>query len=188
MPASSDSRRIQLDPHILDFLTAFSARGGPPLWTLSPASAHEALLSLQRSITVTELPVDSADCTLLAGPTGRIGLRIARPHGASGVLPAVMYFHGGGWVLGDAETHDRLVCEIATGAQATVVFVEYARSPQAKREFKMANPCPSTGRSSGACPGYVIDHVTPLKRGGSDAPANMQWQTVEAAKLKDRWE
>jgi acetyl esterase len=132
MSTSSDSRRIQLDPHILDFLTAFSARGGPPLWTLSPASAHEALLSLQRSITVTELPVDSADCTLLGGPTGRLGLRIVRPHGASGVLPAVMYFHGGGWMLGNAETYDRLVREIATDAQATVVFVEYARSPQAK--------------------------------------------------------
>ena len=44
----------------------------------------------------------------------------------------VMYFHGGGWMLGDIETHDRLVREIATGAQATVVFVEYARSPKAK--------------------------------------------------------
>ena len=43
-----------------------------------------------------------------------------------------MYFHGGGWILGDKETHDRLVREIATGAQATVVFVEYARSPEAR--------------------------------------------------------
>jgi acetyl esterase len=102
------------------------------LWTLSPAAAQEVLLGLQRSVTVAPLPVDMADCTLLAGPTGRIGLRIVRPHGASGVLPGVMYFHGGGWMLGDAETHDRLVREIALGAQATVVFVEYARSPQAK--------------------------------------------------------
>ncbi len=76
--------------------------------------------------------MDSADCTLLAGPTGRIGLRIVRPHGASGILPGVMYFHGGGWMLGDTETHDRLVREFATSALATVVFVEYARSPEAK--------------------------------------------------------
>ena len=132
MSTSSDSRRIQLDPHILDFLQVLEAQGGVPLWTLSPTSAREVLLSVQRSVTVAELQVNSADCTLLAGPTGRIGLRIVRPKGASGTLPVVMYFHGGGWVLGDAETHDRLVCEIATGAQATVVFVEYARSPQAK--------------------------------------------------------
>jgi len=63
-----------------------------------------------------------------------------------------------------------------------------ARSPEAKREFKHQHPCPSTGRSSGACPGYVIDHVQPLKRGGADAPSNMQWQTKEAAKAKDRTE
>lgn len=50
------------------------------------------------------------------------------------------------------------------------------------------NPCPSTGATSGACPGYVIDHVTPLKRGGADAPTNMQWQTTAEAKAKDKWE
>lgn len=43
---------------------------------------------------------------------------------------------------------------------------------------------PRPGRASGACPGYVIDHVKPLKRGGADKPENMQWQTKEAAKLK----
>ena len=63
-----------------------------------------------------------------------------------------------------------------------------ARSPQAKNAFKRSHPCPSTGKSSGACPGYVIDHVTPLKRGGADHPSNMQWQTTEAAKIKDKTE
>ncbi|MBU1692305.1 MAG: HNH endonuclease [Gammaproteobacteria bacterium] len=50
------------------------------------------------------------------------------------------------------------------------------------------HPCPSTGQSSGACPGYVIDHIAALKRGGADRPDNMQWQTKEEAKEKDRWE
>ena len=62
------------------------------------------------------------------------------------------------------------------------------RSGPAKRRFKRQQPCPSTGRSTGRCPGYVIDHIKPLKRGGADAPGNMQWQTKEAAKAKDRWE
>ena len=132
MPTPSDHRSMHLDPHILDFLQALEAQGGPPLWTLSAASARDVLHSLQRSVTVPTLPADISDCTLLGGPTGQIGLRIVRPQGASGALPAVMYFHGGGWMLGDTETHDRLVREIATGEQATVVFVEYARSPQAK--------------------------------------------------------
>jgi hypothetical protein len=62
------------------------------------------------------------------------------------------------------------------------------RSPTAKNEFKQQQPCPSTGRTTGACPGYVIDHVVTLKRGGDDTPENMQWQTIEDAKAKDKIE
>lgn len=62
------------------------------------------------------------------------------------------------------------------------------RSEKAKSDFKRQHPCPSTGASSGACPGYVIDHVQALKHGGADVPSNMQWQTKEAAKQKDKWE
>ena len=62
-----------------------------------------------------------------------------------------------------------------------------ARSSAAKSAFKRANPCPGTG-AGGACNGYIIDHIIPLKKGGADAPSNMQWQTTEAAKAKDKWE
>ncbi len=60
------------------------------------------------------------------------------------------------------------------------------RSAAARDAFKHQQPCPSTGRSSGRCPGYVIDHVQPLECGGADAPSNMQWQTTAAAKAKDK--
>jgi hypothetical protein len=60
------------------------------------------------------------------------------------------------------------------------------RSAKAKDDFRKSHPCPSTGKSTGACPGYVIDHVEPLKRGGADAPSNMQWQTKSQAKNKDK--
>jgi hypothetical protein len=63
-----------------------------------------------------------------------------------------------------------------------------ARSEKSKDDFKKTHPCPSTGKGSGACPGYVIDHVKPLERGGADSPGNMQWQTKEAAKIKDKTE
>lgn len=62
------------------------------------------------------------------------------------------------------------------------------RSERAKHDFQKSHPCPSTGKTSGGCPGYVVDHVKPLKRGGQDAPSNMQWQTTQAAKDKDRTE
>lgn len=62
------------------------------------------------------------------------------------------------------------------------------RSSHARTEFKHQHPCPANGKTTGPCPGYVIDHVTPLKRAGADASSNMQWQTIEEAKKKDRWE
>ena len=62
------------------------------------------------------------------------------------------------------------------------------RSASARRAFRRMYPCPATGLVKGACPGYVIDHIIPLKRGGVDAPSNMQWQTTAEAKAKDRTE
>jgi hypothetical protein len=62
------------------------------------------------------------------------------------------------------------------------------RSSEAKDAFKRQRPCPSTGKSSGPCPGYVIDHVKPLECGGTDAPSNMQWQTIADGKAKDKTE
>ena len=53
-----------------------------------------------------------------------------RPEHISDTLPVILYFHGAGWVMGDTKTHDRLVRELATGAKAAVVFVDYERSPE----------------------------------------------------------
>jgi hypothetical protein len=58
----------------------------------------------------------------------------------------------------------------------------------ARRAFREMNPCPATGATTGPCPGYVVDHILPLKRGGQDVPENMQWQSVNEAKAKDGWE
>lgn len=80
-------------------------------------------------------------------------------------------------------THSRATPGVARDSHGKI-----ARSRTARSQFQHSHPCPATGRTSGACPGYVIDHVTPLKRGGADSPSNMQWQTREEAKIKDRTE
>jgi hypothetical protein len=63
-----------------------------------------------------------------------------------------------------------------------------ARNPEARAAFVRSHPCPSTGKPSGPCYGYVVDHVVPLACGGPDAPENMQWQTIADSCEKDKWE
>lgn len=79
-----------------------------------------------------------------------------------------------------------IVAALALVAAAAVAAPERSRS--ARAEFQRQQPCPATGKARGPCPGYVVDHVHPLCAGGPDAPSNMQWQTVQAAKMKDRAE
>lgn len=129
---ASDPRESLLDKTTLAFLKNLEARGGPPLYTLTPDEARKVLVSVQESVKVTKLPAEIEDRKISGGPTGEISLRIVRPQGALGALSGIVYCHGGGWVLGDKETHDRLVREIANGVQATVVFVDYDRSPEAQ--------------------------------------------------------
>jgi hypothetical protein len=62
------------------------------------------------------------------------------------------------------------------------------RDPHQRTAFVKEHPCPSTHKTRGACPGYVVDHIKPLCAGGPDRPSNMQWQGVEESKSKDRLE
>ncbi|MBZ5553447.1 MAG: alpha/beta hydrolase [Acidobacteriia bacterium] len=120
-----------IEPTTRLFLDSLNAKGGPQLYELSVEEARKVLATAQ-AIPVTKLAADIEDRTIPFEPMGQISIRIIRPRGSTGVLPVVMYFHGGGWVLGDVGTHDRLVREIAIGARAAVVFVDYTRSPEAK--------------------------------------------------------
>jgi acetyl esterase len=72
------------------------------------------------------------DLTIAGGPSGQVQITIYRPAGEVGVLPVVLYTHGAGWVFGDVHTHDRLVRELTTRAEAATVFVSYSLSPEAK--------------------------------------------------------
>jgi hypothetical protein len=75
---------------------------------------------------------------------------------------------------------------IALAVSATAIGTERDRHQRAA--FVKMHPCPANGKTRGACPGYVVDHIKPLCAGGRDHPSNMQWQTVAEAKKKDRLE
>jgi acetyl esterase len=126
------SKPIFLEGQTKGFLDAVAAAGGPPLYTLTPSQAREVLESVQ-NIDVKKLDVDSVDTTWAIGPTGKVSIRIVRPLDTKNEkLPVILYTHGGGWMLGSKNTHDRLIREIAVGSHAAVVFVDYDRTPDVK--------------------------------------------------------
>jgi acetyl esterase len=107
------------------------ATANPPfLFELTPDEARKVLDDVQAA-PIAKLPVDERWITVPAD-VGDVRVRIVRPVGAEGTLPVILYMHGGGWVLGNAGTHDRLVRELAVGTGAAVAFVEYDRSPEAR--------------------------------------------------------
>lgn len=119
---------IVLEPAAQQVADAFSK---PPfLYDMTPADARKVLEEAQ-SGPVSKLPVDEEWITVPA-QVGDVRVRITRPQGATGTLPVIVYMHGGGWILGNAGTHDRLVRELAVGARAALAFVEYPNSPEAR--------------------------------------------------------
>lgn len=137
-----------LEPTTQKFIDSLA--GSKPIYTFSPADARNILAGAQKG-DVKKLAAQEEDKVIKVGPTGSVKLRIVRPEGAKGTLPVIMYFHGGGWVLGDADTHDRLVREIANGAKAAVVFVDYDRSPEARYPIAIEQAYAATK--------YVADHA-----------------------------
>jgi acetyl esterase/lipase len=127
MSAMNTQAPLVLEPASQEFVEATAK---PPfLFELSPAEARKVLDDVQAA-PIDKLPVADQWITVPAD-VGDVRVRHVRPADAAGTLPVILYMHGGGWVLGNADTHDRLVRELAVGTGAAVVFVEYDRSPEA---------------------------------------------------------
>ena len=113
---------------LLDFM---AQRGMPPTHTLAPVAAR-ALYVERKAVTQPEpQPVASATALHATGPHGAIPLRLYRPLPASDeALPVLVYFHGGGWTIGDLDSHDTLCRELANRAGCAVVSVGYRLGPE----------------------------------------------------------
>ncbi len=113
------------------FLKMLAARDGKPLEQLSPTAAREVLVEVQAGSTIDRSKAEATALTITVDHQ-TVWLKVLRPARVAGRLPAFMFFHGGGWVLGDFPTHERLVRDLVAGSGAAAVFVEYDRSPEAR--------------------------------------------------------
>ena len=113
------------------FLDALAAGGGKPLEHLSPKDARAVLSGAQASVKVdlSGVEVSSRSIQVAGQP---VQLKIVRPAKVRGELPVFMFFHGGGWVLGDYPTHERLIHDLVLGSGAVAVYVDYTASPEAR--------------------------------------------------------
>src|SRR3954466_12466298 len=91
---------VVLEPAAQALADALAAGGGPPLYTLSPDDAR-ALLDQAQSGDVAMLPAEIVQHIIPGGPDGKVSITVVRPVGTHGSLPAVVYTHGGGWILGN---------------------------------------------------------------------------------------
>jgi acetyl esterase len=144
---------MAVEPNTRRFLDGLLKAGGPPIYSLSAADARKVLVKVQRG-PIAKPAADLDDRVFPVGPTGQVSVRIVRPKGDISALPALMYFHGGGWILGDCYTHDRLVREIANDANAAVVFVDYVRAPEARYPVAIEQAYAATK--------YVTEHAKDL--------------------------
>jgi acetyl esterase len=120
-----------VEPMTQAFLQAVHGGSGPALETLAPAQARAVLVGAQAGAVVALPPAALIQKTISVD--GRdISLTIVRPPGVEGTLPAFMFFHGGGWVLGDFPTHERFVRDLVADSGAVAVFVNYTPSPEAR--------------------------------------------------------
>ena len=140
-----------LEPAAQAFADATSQ---PPfLYELGPDGARKVLDDVQAA-PIAKPDVDDAWITVPA-EVGDVQVRIVKPIGTTSTLPVILYVHGGGWILGNAGTHDRLVRELVVGTNAALVFVEYDRSPEAQypvaieQAYATARWIAAEGRSHG---------------------------------------
>lgn len=120
-----------IDTHIKGFLNVLNSAGGDPMETMTPGDARKVLEGAQKSVEVDLSGVTVTEKTITEDGLS-VKLFIVRPEGQPGVLPAFMFIHGGGWVLGDFPTHQRFVRDLVVYSGLVAVFVEYTRSPEAK--------------------------------------------------------
>ncbi|WP_085588235.1 alpha/beta hydrolase [Pseudomonas sp. B14(2017)] len=113
------------------FLQALAAGDGKPLETLSPKDARAVLTGAQASVKVDVSGIQVERRSIQVDGQA-LEIRVIRPQGAKGELPVFMFFHGGGWVLGDYPTHERLIRDLVVGSGAAAVYVDYTPSPEAR--------------------------------------------------------
>ncbi|SFT50194.1 acetyl esterase [Geodermatophilus amargosae] len=143
---------MPVDPHIAALLSVLEQSGAPPMYEGSPEAGRALYLQLTHGARTPEqvVPVAGTQDRTVPGAQGDLKARVYRPEG-DGPFPTVVFFHGGGWVIGDLDTHDNMARSVCRGAGAVVVAVDYRLAPE--------HPFPAASDDAVASARWVAQHL-----------------------------
>jgi acetyl esterase len=176
---------MALDPQVRDLLNMIAAAGNPPMWEQTPQEARAGLAALIALGGPAEELVPIEDRSV-PGPAGDIPVRLYRP-GTEVALPVVVYFHGGGFVIGDISAHDAICHRLAAGVPALVVSVDYRLAPE--------HSFPAAVEDCHAATGWVSAHAVELGADptrlaaaatASEEPWQRSWRVMRATGASHR--
>jgi acetyl esterase len=147
---------MALDPQVKAVLELVAKANRPAYHTLSPKDARQLFIETRPASTPTPPEIGSVKNVAAEGPHGPIPLRVYRPAGVADAtpLPAYVYFHGGGWVIGDLNTHDVLCRQLTAASGASVISVDYRMAPEVK--------FPAAVDDAWAATRWVVGHAAEL--------------------------
>lgn len=172
---------MPLNSQVQGFLQSLAAAGAPAFHTLPPAQCRQAINALMSMMPPSKAVLAGVRDTHIAGPASAIKLRIYTPIG-SGPFPILMYFHGGGFVIGDLDTFDKLCRETCGGAGVVVVSVDYRLAPE--HPFPAASDdCLAATRWAAAHAAELNGDLSRIGVSGDSAGGNLA--AVTALRLRD---
>ncbi len=171
---------MPLDPQAQVYLDQMAALNAPPLYALTPELVRQGTRAQLDMLGEQSEPIAHVENRTIPGPAGEIPVRIYTPEG-SGPFPVLVYFHGGGWVICDLDTHDGLCRSLANGASCIVVSVDYRLAPEHK--------FPAAPEDCYAATQWVAEHAAQLNGdpsriavGGDSAGGNLTAVVTQMAR------
>jgi acetyl esterase len=161
---------MTLDPQARKIIDATNALGLPPMEQMTPAQARESMRARTAALGPVE-EVARVDDHQVPVDGGRITVRCYTPAG-TGPFPVHVYFHGGGWVIGDLDTHDGICRSIANAAGCVVASVDYRLAPEHKFPVAVDDAFAATRWVAGNAAALGVDAVR-IAVGGDSAGGNL---------------
>ncbi|HTP77385.1 MAG TPA: alpha/beta hydrolase [Rhizomicrobium sp.] len=175
---------MPLDPIVKGFLDQMAAAGGPKMSEVGPAVARETFVAMMQLVGPKDVPVGKTENLTVPGPGGPVPIRVYTPVAAGrDPMPALIYYHGGGWVIGNIDTHDGLCRMMANEGGFRVISVDYRLGPEHKYPAAIDDSFAALSWVSANAASIGVD-ANRIAVGGDSAGGALAAEVAQLAKAK----